>query len=147
MPLRSTITSSGTSGNWNSATSSSSKIQRKNSVAPQLNKTFKQQKFEIRCTGLKPNTIHKFYYEGVDRAEDCVPHNPKPAGSGAIRPGADLVTDASGTIEFHFYFTIDVEKQVDATNKVKYELAGDKKFELRAENSSAFQIVPFKDHQ
>lgn len=108
--------------------------------------TFKQQKFEIDCKGLKPNTVHKFYYEGVDRGQDCIPKRPKPTGSGQIRPGAALVTDSSGQIEFHFYFTIDVEKQVDAENKVKFELAGDKKFELRAENSSAFVVVPFKDN-
>ena len=109
------------------------------------NNGFKQQRFEIDCKGLKPNTIHKFYYEGVDRGQDCVPVRPKPPGSGQIRPGASLITDAQGRIEFYFYFTIDVEKQVDATNKVKYEAAGNKKFELKAENSSAFVIVPFKE--
>lgn len=107
---------------------------------------FKQQKFDIECKGLKPNTVHKFYYEGVDRGEDCIPRKPKPSGSGQIRPGATLITDEKGRIDFDFYFTIDVEKQVDAENKVKYELAGDKKFELRAENSSAFVVIPFKDH-
>lgn len=111
-----------------------------------LYRAFKQHKFKVECKGLKPNTVHKFYYEGVDRGQDCIPDNPKPAGAGHIRPGATLITDEKGQIEFHFYFTIDVEKQVDAENKVKFELAGDKKFELRAENSSAFMIVPYKDH-
>lgn len=105
--------------------------------------TPKQQVFTITCTGMKPNTIHKFYYEGVDRGQDCIPIKPKPAGSSKVKPGANLVTDSTGRIEFHFYFTSSVEKQVDAANKVKYELPGNKKFELIAAGSSASKIVPF----
>ena len=108
-------------------------------------KGFKQQRFEIQCKGLKPNTIHKFYYEGVDRGQDCIPQYPKPSGGASVTPGSALVTDSRGEIRFDFLFTLDVEKQVDASNKVKYEVAGNKRFELRAENSTAYKIVPFKD--
>jgi hypothetical protein len=107
-----------------------------------ISTTFKQQVFNIICTGMKPNTIHKFYYEGVDRGIDCIPVNPKPTSTNVV-PGSELKTDNQGTIEFNFYFTLDVERQVDASNKMAYEVAGDKKFELRATDSSAYKIVPF----
>jgi hypothetical protein len=105
--------------------------------------TPKQQIFKVVCTGMKPNAIHNFYYEGVNRGQDCIPVNPKPAGSSKVTPGDPLKTDATGRIEFNFYFTSSVEQQVDAANKVKYELPGNKKFELRTTNSEAFKIVPF----
>lgn len=109
---------------------------------PQTTTTFKQQVFNVVCTGMKPNTIHKFYYEGVDRGIDCIPVYPKPTATN-VAPGSELKTDAEGKIEFNFYFTLDVEKQVDASNKTTYEVAGDKRFELRATDSSAYKIVPF----
>lgn len=109
---------------------------------PTISTTFKQQVFNISCTGMKPNTIHKFYYEGVDRGIDCVPVYPKPTGTNVV-PGSELKTDAQGKIDFNFHFTLDVEAQVDLANKTTYEVAGDKKFELRATDSSAFKIVPF----
>lgn len=109
---------------------------------PTITTTFKQQVFNIVCTGMKPNTIHKFYYEGVDRGIDCIPVNPKPTSTNVV-PGSELKTDNQGMIEFNFYFTLDVERQVDASNKMAYEVAGDKKFELRATDSSAYKIVPF----
>lgn len=141
MSSNTNTTTATSNGSWNSTSSGKTKP-----AIEDKKKTFKQQKFHVHCKGLKPNTVHKFYYEGVDRGQDCVPHHPKPSNSGNIAPGSPLVTDEKGHIEFHFYFTIDVEKQVDAENKVKFELAGDKKFELKAENSSAYVIVPYKDH-
>lgn len=109
---------------------------------PQTSTTFKQQVFNIVCTGMKPNTIHKFYYEGVDRGIDCIPVYPKPTSTN-VAPGSELKTDSEGKIEFNFYFTLDVEAQVDASNKTTFEVAGDKRFELRATDSSAYKIVPF----
>lgn len=110
------------------------------------NPTPKPQVFEIVCTGLKPNSVHFFFYENVDRSQDCVPVYPKSTTAGAITLGAPLITDSAGKIQFNFYFTQLVEAQVDATNKVKYELAGDKKFELRTLDSSASKIVPFQNY-
>lgn len=121
---------------------SGSSIKTTNSPQPQTTTTFKQQVFNIVCTGMKPNTIHKFYYEGIERGQDCMPVYPKPTSTN-VAPGSPLKTDAEGKIEFNFYFTLDVEAQVDASNRVAYEVAGDKKFELRATDSSAYKIVPF----
>lgn len=116
-------------------------------VSPVIqNPTPKQQVFNIVCTGMKPNSVHSFFYENIDRSQDCIPVYPKPAAPTSVVLGSPLVTDASGKIEFNFYFTIDVESQVDAANKVKYELAGDKRFELRTLDSSAYKIVPFQNY-
>lgn len=103
----------------------------------------KDQVFECIGRGLKPNTIHKFYYENVDRTKDCrqCPENLKEA-LGSI--GGPLKTDENGYIRFKFYFTAFVEEQVDALNKVNYNLIGDKMFELRAVDSVAKKIVPFQ---
>jgi hypothetical protein len=90
---------------------------------------------------MKPSTVHKFYYEGQDLSSSCIPVNPKPPGAAAIVQGSPLITDASGRIEFKFHFTVQIEKQVDAANKTKYELAGDKKFSLEAVDSSANKMV------
>jgi len=105
--------------------------------------TITSQIFKITCTGMKPSTVHKFYYEGQDLSDKCMPVNPKPPGNAAVRYGAPLITDASGKIEFRFHFTVQIEKQVDAANKTKYELAGDKNFSLEAVDSSANKIVPY----
>lgn len=108
------------------------------------------QRFLVSCTGLKPNTLHDFYYEGVVRNKDCTPTS-KGSGTAAwIASGSSnnnatfLTSDSQGKLEFAFYFTPNVEKEVDLSNKVRYELAGDKKFEVRATNSTASKIVPFK---
>lgn len=130
--------SSGGGGNNNTSTKKTTSTQ----AQPACTTTFKQQVFNIVCTGMKPNTIHKFYYEGVERGQDCIPVYPKPTSTN-VAPGSQLKTDSEGKIEFNFYFTLDVEAQVDASNKVAFEVAGDKKFELRATDSSAYKIVPF----
>lgn len=109
--------------------------------------TFKDQQFLITCYGMKPNTVHKFYYEGVERGQDCLPVLPKAGmGIGRTQLGSPLITDEEGKIVFRFYYTLNVERQVDATNKTRYEVAGDKKFELKAVDSSAAKIVPMTVH-
>ena len=101
------------------------------------------QSFTVKCFGLKPNTVHNFFYEGVNFGNNCLPVYPKPTNA-AVKLGSPLKTDSEGKIEFVFYFNTDVEKTVDG--KKKYELAGDKKFELTAVNSSASKVVPFKKY-
>jgi hypothetical protein len=104
----------------------------------------KDQRFECVGKGLKPNTIHKFFYENVDRTKDC-----KQLGSNdqSLRDdgkiGGPLKTDENGYIRFRFHFTAAVEKEVDALNSVNYNLVGDKLFELRAVDSTAKKVVPF----
>ncbi len=113
----------------------------------------KDQVFECIGRGLKPNTVHKFYYENVDRTADCKQLGPLDnlpfnifsffGVSDKGRLGGPLTTDANGYIKFNFYFTAAVEQQVDSLNKVSYNLIGDKVFELRAVDSTAKKVVPF----
>lgn len=106
--------------------------------------TPKDQVFECIGRGLKPNTIHKFFYENVDRTKDCKQlgsNNKSSSDDGKL--GGPLVTDSNGYIRFNFYFTSAVEKEVDSLNKVNYNLVGDKVFELRAVDSTAKKVVPF----
>lgn len=108
-----------------------------------VNNTPKLQVFKIKCYGMRPNTIHKFKYENVDRSLNCIPIYPSPPGVTFITLGSPLVTDSEGIIEFNFHFSAIVEKEVDSVNKVTFDLAGSKKFEMVAQNSIASKIVPF----
>lgn len=124
----------GGGGNQNQFQSSSSTTQPKP----------KDQVFECIGRGLKPNTVHKFYYENVDRTKDCRQlgtNDRSTADDGRL--GGPLKTDSSGYVRFYFYFTAAVEQEVDALNKVRYNLIGDKVFELRAVDSTAKKVVPF----
>lgn len=115
----------------------------KKPVTPPVPKP-KDQVFVCVGKGLKPNTIHKFFYENVDRTKDCKQLGSKDystADDGKL--GGPLKTDASGYVRFKFHFTASVEKEVDALNTVNYNLVGDKLFELRAVDSTAKKIVPF----
>jgi hypothetical protein len=103
----------------------------------QPTQTLKPVHFRVSCTGLKPDTVHQFYYEGIDVTQYCT-------AVGAASGSTTLKTDNTGSITFDFNFTTNVEKYVDGLNKVGYDLAGDKKFELRATGSSASKIIPFK---
>jgi hypothetical protein len=94
--------------------------------------------FKIECKGLKPNTIHKLYYEGIDVSDYCKKIGAPDATSGVLK------TSDSGTITINFNYESDIERYVDGLNEVNYDLAGDKKFELRATGSSASKIIPFK---
>jgi len=98
--------------------------------------------FDVKCTGMKPLTVHKFYYEGVDVSEFCTlitsVDSVLPATTG-------LITDKNGNIEFKFNFKADLLSTVVGLDKTKHILAGDKKFELLATGSSAAKIVPYKN--
>lgn len=137
------IKSSSTSWGGYTGYVSSSDNRNKSSV----NKSYvapKDQVFECIGRGLKPNTVHKFFYENVDRTKDCKQLGSKNSSvSTDGKLGGPLITDANGYLRFNFYFTAAVEQEVDALNKVNYSLAGDKMFELRAVDSTAKKVVPF----
>ena len=94
--------------------------------------------FNVLCTGLKPDTVHKFYYEGIDVTDYCKLQGASVATSNILK------TNSSGSITFDFNYETKIEKYVDGLNEVNYDLAGDKKFELRATGSAASKIIPFK---
>lgn len=67
-----------------------------------------EQGFDVRVTGLRPNTDHRFYIEGVDNTASC-----KQVGRVL---GGGLQTDANGEINFVFYYYPTIES-VDVTSE------------------------------
>lgn len=74
--------------------------------------------FVVDCTGLKPNSIHKFYLDGVDQAQNVAPRKFGSGTSGNTNSpgfrfsqktlGRPLVTDNQGKISFTVYVPIKI---------------------------------------
>ena len=75
-------------------------------VLPDTNAINNEQAFLIEVTGLRANTVHSFFVDGQDKSSDC-----KPQG-GLL--GGSLVSDASGVLDFTYYYY----PQVEVTNVV-----------------------------
>lgn len=74
-----------------------------------------EQAFEVRVTGLRPNTDHKFFVEGADKTADC-------KQVGRIL-GGGLQTDANGEMTFIFYYyptieSVDVASEAAAATEM-----------------------------
>ena len=101
--------------------------------------------FSVTCNGLKPNTIHNFFYEGVDNTSKCLSDMP------AEKNTTVLKTDASGGITFRFALTVNQSQTYHGGlfrkryTSYTIDVNGSKKFELRATNSSASKTVLFSD--
>ena len=87
------------------------------------------QKFNIAVTGLKPNTFHKFVFDGDDQTSKCAQSRTSTTNT------SGLLTDASGTLNFEFYYdagineaTSDLEQQ----NKLAAAKAGIKLFTIQS---------------
>jgi hypothetical protein len=87
------------------------------------------QKFNIAITGLKPNTYHKFVFDGVDQTSKCSQSRTSTTNT------SGLLTDVNGTLNFDFYFdagineaTSDLEQQ----NKLAAAVAGIKVFSVES---------------
>ena len=65
------------------------------------NPVVSEQIFNVVVTGLKTNTIHKFFFEGLDTTS-------KTKQTGGVL-GGGLKSDANGRIEFTFYYHPDIE--------------------------------------
>ena len=101
------------------------------------------QKFRIFGAGLKPNTYHKFIFDGEDKTTSC-----EQARNSTLNTSG-LLSDENGSIEFYFYFdagineaTSDFEQQ----NKLATAIAGVKLFTLESydENSKAPGYIGLK---
>ena len=102
------------------------------------NSALKPLSFDIECTGLKPNTKHDFYYQNEKSTSYCKSlMNDNNVGSSTLQ------SDASGVLKFKFQLPVKM-KTSGSTTQI-FEAAGDKLFEVRAVNSSARKLVPFKD--
>ena len=87
------------------------------------------QKFSIGITGLKPNTYHKFMFDGLDQTSKCSQSRTSTTNT------SGLLTDANGTLSFDFYYdagineaTTDLEQQ----NKLASSTAGIKVFSVES---------------
>jgi hypothetical protein len=87
------------------------------------------QKFAIAITGLKPNTYHKFMFDGEDQTSKCSQSRTSTTNT------SGLLTDANGSLSFDFYYdagineaTSDVEQQ----NKLAAAKAGTKVFVVQS---------------
>ena len=67
----------------------------------------RDQRFEFKLAGLKPNTRHYFYFEGADLSAKCQMLNGK--------IGTGLFTDIEGKLNFFFYF----QSGISASNNLK----------------------------
>ena len=93
-----------------------------------------EQIFPMDAYGLKPNTLHKFYFGGVDVSSSCMPIGGK--------LGDGLITDLSGKISFNFHFikdlqTINVTEQI-AWEQAKQLFSGSKAALLTTDDKSSF---------
>lgn len=71
----------------------------------------RDQRFEFKLAGLKPNTRHYFYFEGTDLSAKCQMLNGK--------IGTGLFTDNQGKMDFFFYY----QSGISASNNLKTELS------------------------
>lgn len=94
--------------------------------------------FEIECTGLKPNTKHDFYYQNEKSTSYC-----RSLMEDDNVGSSTLQSDSSGKLKFKFQLPVKMKTSGSVTQI--FEPAGDKLFEVRAVNSSARKLVPFKD--
>ena len=87
------------------------------------------QKFEISITGLKPNTYHKFMFDGEDKTSKCSQNrNGTPNTSG-------LLSDANGSLNFDFYYDAGIDEattDLEQQNKLAAATAGTKVFTVQS---------------
>lgn len=63
------------------------------------------QHFMIGVNGLKPNSVHNFFVNGVDKTGECAQ-----IGKGI---GSGLMSDSNGNLQFVFYFSIMTDQDID----------------------------------
>lgn len=101
------------------------------------------QKFAVSVQGLKPNTYHKFMFNGEDATSKCTQNRTSTTNT------TGLLSDANGVINFDFYYdagineaTSDLEQQ----NKNAAAIAGIKNFSIQSYdgNSKAAGTIDVK---
>ena len=87
------------------------------------------QKFNIAVTGLKPNTYHKFVFDGEDQTSKCAQSRTSTVNT------SGLLTDASGTLNFEFYYDAGIDEassDLEQQNKLAAAKAGIKIFTIQS---------------
>ena len=87
------------------------------------------QRFTIAVTGLKPNTYHKFVFDGEDQTAKCAQSRTSTTNT------SGLLTDASGTLNFEFYYDAGIDEatsDLEQQNKLAAAKAGIKVFTIQS---------------
>ncbi len=87
------------------------------------------QKFTISITGLKPNTYHKFMFDGEDRTAKCSQSRTSTTNT------SGLLSDANGTVNFDFYYDAGIDEATSdfqQQNKLGAATAGTKVFNIQS---------------
>lgn len=95
-----------------------------------------EQAFNVRITGLRPNTDHKFFIEGIDKTANC-------KQVGRIL-GGGLQTDSNGELEcvYYYYPTIEsVDVTTEAAAATEMVAATKSVRVVNTDNSSSAQTV------
>jgi hypothetical protein len=105
------------------------------SQSQKTNYALAAQKFTITTTGLKPNTVHYFYYNGVNATASCIPV--------AGIPGSNLQTDATGSIAFEFYYNsgIPAATALTSTQDLSNRVTGTKQAYIASGDNSSISYV------
>ena len=93
------------------------------------------QKFIISMTGLKPNTQHKFMFEGEDKTAKCTQIR-----TGNITATDGLLSDENGVLSFDFYYDSGIDEAVtdwQQQNQVASSVAGNKTFTVESFDGSS----------
>ena len=101
------------------------------------------QKFTISVTGLKPNTYHKFMFNGEDQSAKCSQSRTSTTNT------SGLLSDANGTLAFDFYFDAGIDEattDLSRQNQLAAAFAGVKRFVVESYdgNSSASGSINMK---
>ena len=92
------------------------------------------QRFTISATGLKPNTYHKFVFDGEDRTIKCVQNRTSTTNT------SGLLSDANGTINFEFYYDAGIDEattDLEQQNKLAAAVSGIKVFSIQSYDSNS----------
>ena len=83
------------------------------------------QKFNISIAGLKPNTYHKFMFDGEDQTSKCSQSRTSTTNT------TGLLTDVNGILNFDFYYDAGIDEATsdfEQQNKLATAIAGTKVF-------------------
>lgn len=87
------------------------------------------QKFSISITGLKPNTYHKFMFDGEDKTAKCSQTRTSTTNT------SGLLSDVNGTVNFDFYYDAGIDEATtdfEQQNKLAAATAGTKVFSVES---------------
>ena len=102
------------------------------------------QKFLISVVGLKPNTLHKFIFDGSDSTSKCSQNRNTTTNT------TGLLSDVNGTLNFDFYYDAGLSEvaltDVEQRNRLAALIAGNKAFTIESNdgNSSSAGAINLK---